>query len=468
MNKKNKSQIWGGRFQKAPGELMEKINASIDFDKKLYKQDIQGSLAHSQMLETIGILSKKERESIHEGLRKIETEIDEDLFTFRHDLEDIHMNIESRLKELIGDTASKLHTARSRNDQVALDLKLWVRDAIDNLDQALKNLQENLIINAEKYADAIMPGFTHLQVAQPITLGHWMLAFTEMFGRDRSRLTDCRKRLNQSPLGSAALAGTGFPIDRHLTADLLDFDEPTANSLDSVSDRDFAMEYMSILTLLSTHLSRMGEELVIWSSAQFNFIRLSDDYSTGSSIMPQKRNPDAAELIRARVGRILGDFVNLVVVMKGLPLAYGKDMQEDKEPVFDAHETLMVSVEVMSQQIKTARYNLDAMKKAASHGFSTATDLADWLVREIDLPFRNAHHITGALVKLAEDKNCDLSELTLKDMQHIEPQITEDIFDVLTVEKSVKSRSSYGGTSPENVKNAAKLAYKKYIKGEVS
>ncbi len=467
MNKKNKSQIWGGRFKTAPSELMEKINTSIDFDKKLYKQDIQGSIAHSQMLEAIGVLSIEEKTAIHEGLKRIEAEIREGKFVFRRDLEDIHMNIENRLKELIGEAASKLHTARSRNDQVALDLKLWVRDAIDNLDEALKNLQEVLILKAEEYANAIMPGFTHLQVAQPITLGHWMLAFTEMFGRDRSRLKDCRKRLNQSPLGSAALAGTGFVIDRHLTAKLLDFDEASANSLDSVSDRDFALEYMSILTILATHLSRMGEELVIWSSAQFNFIRLADDYSTGSSIMPQKRNPDAAELIRARIGRVLGDFVNLVTVMKGLPLAYGKDMQEDKEPVFDAHETVMISVEVMAQQMKTACYNLKAMKKAAGHGFSTATDLADWLVRELDMPFRNAHHVTGALVKLAEDKNCGLNDLSLKDMQNIEPQITENIFDVLTVEKSVISRGSFGGASPENVKKAAKTAYEKYIKRNI-
>lgn len=466
MENKNKSQIWGGRFKTAPSALMEKINASIDFDKKLYKQDIRGSMAHSQMLEAIGILSAEEKTAIHEGLKKIEAEIEAGQFIFKRELEDIHMNIENRLKELIGDAASKLHTARSRNDQVALDLKLWVRDAIDELDEALKNLQHVLISNAQTYHDALMPGFTHLQVAQPITLGHWMLAFTEMFGRDRSRLNDCRRRLNQSPLGSAALAGTGFPIDRHLTAKLMGFDEPTANSLDSVSDRDFALEYMSVLTLLATHLSRMGEELVIWSSAQFNFIRLADDYSTGSSIMPQKRNPDAAELIRARIGRILGDFVNLTVVMKGLPLAYGKDMQEDKEPVFDAHETIMISVEVMAQQMQSATYHLKAMAKAACHGFSTATDLADWLVRELGMPFRNAHHVTGALVQLAEDKSCELSDLSLAEMQSVEPQITDSIFDVLTVEKSVKSRRSYGGTSPENVKKAADIAYEKYIKGE--
>ncbi len=466
MAKNDKSQMWGGRFQTAPSQLMEKINASIDYDKRLYKQDIRGSKAHSQMLEAIGILSAEEKTAIHEGLSQIEQEIDEGRFVFRIELEDIHMNIESRLKDLIGDAASRLHTARSRNDQVALDLKLWVRDAIDSLDSALENLQAVLIEHAKNYSDAIMPGFTHLQVAQPITLGHWMLAFTEMFGRDRSRLKDCRKRLNQSPLGAAALAGTGFAIHRHLTAELLGFDEPTANSLDSVSDRDFALEYMGALTLLAIHLSRMGEELVLWSSAQFNFIRLADDYSTGSSIMPQKRNPDAAELIRARLGRILGDFVNLTTVMKGLPLAYGKDMQEDKEPVFDAHEIVMISVEVMAAQMQSAQFNLGNMHKAASHGFSTATDLADWLVRELNMPFRNAHHVTGALVKMAEDKNCDLSDLSLEEMQQIEPNITAHIFDVLTVEKSVASRLSFGGTAPKNVQKAAQMAYEKYIQGK--
>ncbi len=466
MDKNKKSQMWGGRFKAAPSQLMEKINASIDFDKKLYKQDIRGSKAHSQMLEAIGVLSPQEKEAIHKGLNQIEQEIEEGSFIFDTKLEDIHMNIENRLKELIGDAASRLHTARSRNDQVALDLKLWVRDAIDELDEALQNLQDVLITHAQNYTHAIMPGFTHLQVAQPITLGHWMLAFTEMFGRDRSRLKDCRKRLNQSPLGAAALAGTSFAIDRDLTANLLNFDEPTANSLDSVSDRDFALEYMSVLTLLATHLSRMGEELVIWSSAQFNFIRLADDYSTGSSIMPQKRNPDAAELIRARIGRILGDFVNLVVVMKGLPLAYGKDMQEDKEPVFDAHETIMISVHVMAAQIQTAQFNLDNMRAAAAHGFSTATDLADWLVKELNMPFRDAHHVTGALVKLAEDRNCDLSDLFLEDMQKVEPRITADIFDILTIEKSVASRRSFGGTSPQNIQKAAQKAHEKYIKGK--
>lgn len=455
--------MWGGRFSAAPSELMQEINASIDYDKKLYKQDIFGSTAHAKMLGSIGILSDADVKAITEGLKQIEAEIKSSQFSFRRDLEDIHMNIESRLKELIGDAAGRLHTARSRNDQVALDLRLWVRDAIDAFDANLKILQDVLITEAEKYYNIVMPGFTHLQVAQPITLGHWMLAFVEMFNRDRSRAQDCRKRLNQNPLGAAALAGTGFAIDRHLTSQLMGFDEPTKNSLDSVSDRDFAIEYMSILTLCATHLSRMAEELVIWSSAQFNFIRLSDDYSTGSSIMPQKRNPDAAELIRARVGRVLGDYVNLVTVMKGLPLAYGKDMQEDKEPIFDAHKTIMLSIEVMARQMKGASYNKEQLKKAAAHGFSTATDLADWCVRELNIPFRQAHHITGALVKMAEDKNCQLHELTLADMQSVEPQINQDIFNVLGVENSVSSRISYGGTAPNNVLKAAKQAKKDYL-----
>lgn len=460
---KNKSQMWGGRFSAAPSALMQELNASIDTDKKLYKQDIFGSTAHAKMLGSIGILSDDDVKAIIQGLKQIETEIDNGQFIFRHDLEDIHMNIENRLKELIGDAAGRLHTARSRNDQVALDLRLWVRDAIDAFDTNLKILQEVLITEAEKYHQIVMPGFTHLQVAQPITLGHWMLAFVEMFNRDRSRAQDCRKRLNQNPLGSAALAGTGFAIDRHLTSALMGFNEPTKNSLDSVSDRDFAIEYMSILTLCATHLSRMAEELVIWSSAQFNFVRLSDDYSTGSSIMPQKRNPDAAELIRARVGRILGDYVNLVTVMKGLPLAYGKDMQEDKEPVFDAHKTIMLSIEVMARQMEGASYRTEQLKKAAAHGFSTATDLADWCVREQNIPFRDAHHITGALVKMAEDKNCALHELSLAEMQSVEPKITADIFNVLSVENSVSSRISYGGTAPNNVLKAAQKAKKDYL-----
>ncbi|MFV0321233.1 MAG: argininosuccinate lyase [Alphaproteobacteria bacterium] len=460
---KNKSQMWGGRFSAAPSELMQEINASIDYDKKLYKQDIFGSIAHAKMLGSIGVLSDDDVKAITHGLKQIEAEIKGGQFTFRRDLEDIHMNIESRLKELIGDAAGRLHTARSRNDQVALDLRLWVRDAIDAFDANLKILQDVLIAEAEKYYNIVMPGFTHLQVAQPITLGHWMLAFVEMFNRDRSRAQDCRKRLNQNPLGAAALAGTGFAIDRHLTSQLMGFDEPTKNSLDSVSDRDFAIEYMSVLTLCATHLSRMAEELVIWSSAQFNFIRLGDDYSTGSSIMPQKRNPDAAELIRARVGRVLGDYVNLVTVMKGLPLAYGKDMQEDKEPIFDAHKTIMLSIEVMARQMEGASYNEEQLKKAAAHGFSTATDLADWCVRALNIPFRQAHHITGALVKIAEDKNCQLHELTLADMQSVEPQITPDIFNVLGVENSVSSRISYGGTAPDNVLKAAKQAKKDYL-----
>ncbi|MFV0431232.1 MAG: argininosuccinate lyase [Alphaproteobacteria bacterium] len=460
---KQTSQMWGGRFSAAPSDLMQEINASIDYDKQLYKQDIKASIAHAQMLESIGILSQEEYRDISQALQQIEQEITSSQFSFRRDLEDIHMNVENRLKEIIGEGAGRLHTARSRNDQVAVDIRLWVRDAIDSLDENLKLLQTILIEKAEEYHDAVMAGFTHLQVAQPITLGHWMLAFVEMFARDRSRLKDCRKRLNENPLGSAALAGTGFPINRDLTSKLLDFDGPTRNSLDSVSDRDFAIEYLSVLNICAIHLSRMAEELVIWSSAQFNFIRLSDDYSTGSSIMPQKRNPDAAELIRARIGRILGSLVNLTTVMKGLPLAYGKDMQEDKEPVFDAHHIIMLSVEVMARQIEGASFNLEQLKRAAAHGFSTATDLADWCVRELRIPFRKAHHITGSLVKMAEDKHCELWDLSLEEMQSVEPKITDDIYNVLSVEKSVASRTSFGGTAPNNVLAAAKAAKKQYL-----
>jgi len=445
------NRMWGGRFSAGPDAVMEEINASIGFDHRLYRQDIAGSIAHAQMLAATGILTAADRDAIVRGLEQVRAEIDGNAFTFSRALEDIHMNVESRLKEIIGDAAGRLHTARSRNDQVATDFRLYVRDVIDTFLAQMKALQLALVARAEAEAETIMPGFTHLQSAQPVTFGHHLLAYVEMLGRDSGRLADARKRLNESPLGSAALAGTPYPIDRQMTAEALGFDRPTANSLDAVADRDFVLETLSAATLCAMHLSRFAEELVIWSSAQFNFIRLSDKFSTGSSIMPQKRNPDAAELVRAKVGRILGALTSLLVVMKGLPLAYSKDMQEDKEVAFDAFDSLSLALAAMTGMVGDLSVNRDRMRAAAAAGFSTATDLADWLVREANIPFREAHHITGRAVALAEQQGCGLDALSLGDFKAIDPRLDARVYAVLSVEASVKSRQSYGGTAPANV-----------------
>jgi len=458
------NQMWGGRFAAAPDALMERINASIGFDKALYAQDIAGSVAHARMLGDVGILSDADVTAICDGLAGIRDEIEAGTFEFKTELEDIHMNIEARLTERIGDAAGRLHTARSRNDQVATDFRLWVRDAVDAADDALKALQTALIDQAEVHADWVMPGFTHLQAAQPVTAGHHLLAYVEMFGRDRSRFSDARARLNESPLGAGALAGTGFPIKRDMTAAALGFDRPTANSLDSVSDRDFVLEYLAAAAICAGHLSRLGEELVIWSSAQFRFARLSDAFSTGSSMMPQKRNPDAAELIRGKTGRVLGAFVALSTVMKGLPLAYSKDMQEDKEPVFDAAEALMVCVAAATGMIADLTFDRERLAAAAGEGFTTATDLADWLVREAGVPFRESHHITGRVVALAEEKGCGLEDLALAELTAIDERISNAVFDVLGVDNSVRSRNSYGGTAPDNVRAQVISARERFLK----
>ena len=446
------NELWGGRFAKGPAEIMERINASIDFDRRLYKQDIAGSMAHSTMLREQGIISSEDCQKIQEGLQTILREIEAGNFKTDPALEDIHMHVEARLRELIGDPAGRLHTARSRNDQVATDMRLWVRDTMDHLDGELKDLQKALLSQADTEADTVMPGFTHLQAAQPVTFGHHMLAYLEMFARDRSRLADARARLNECPLGSAALAGTSFPIDRDMTAKALGFDRPTANSLDGTADRDFALEFLSFASICSMHLSRLAEEIVIWSSAQFKFVECSDSFSTGSSIMPQKKNPDAAELIRGKAGRSAGAFQTLLMMMKGLPMTYGKDMQEDKEPVFDAADNLQLCLAAMTGMIRDIKVNGEIMKAASGAGFTTATDLADWLVRKLNMPFRNAHHVTGTLVKMAEDNNCGLEDLTLAQMQSVEAEITDEIFDVLGVDNSVASRVSYGGTAPSQVR----------------
>ncbi|EYD72023.1 Argininosuccinate lyase [Limimaricola hongkongensis DSM 17492] len=444
--------MWGGRFAAGPDAIMEAINASIGYDRRLAPQDIEGSRAHAAMLAAQGIIDAKDAEEIRKGLLTVLSEIEGGTFEFSTALEDIHMNVEARLKQLIGEPAGRLHTGRSRNDQVATDLRLWVRDQCDATDAALKALIEALLGQAEAGADWVMPGFTHLQTAQPVTWGHHMMAYVEMFARDRARFANARKLMNESPLGAAALAGTSFPIDREATAQALGFDRPMANSLDAVSDRDFALEFLSAATICAMHLSRLSEELVIWSSAQFRFVAMSDRWSTGSSIMPQKRNPDAAELIRAKIGRILGANVALLTVMKGLPLAYGKDMQEDKEQVFDAADNLMLSLAAMTGMVADMTAQPDNLRAAAASGFSTATDLADWLVRALGLPFRDAHHVTGSLVARAEEKGCDLPDLTLDDMKAVHDGITEDVFGVLTVENSVASRTAYGGTAPDNVR----------------
>ena len=444
--------MWGGRFAAGPDAIMEAINASIGFDKRLYAQDIRGSRAHAAMLAAQGIISSSDAEAIGEGLLTVLSEIETGSFAFSTALEDIHMNVEARLKEVIGEPAGRLHTARSRNDQVATDFRLWVRDQADAAVVGIEALQRAFLAQAEAGADWVMPGFTHLQTAQPVTWGHHMMAYVEMLGRDASRFRDARARMNECPLGAAALAGTSFPIDRQMTATALGFDRPAANSLDAVADRDFALEFLSAAAICAMHLSRFAEELVIWSSAQFRFVRLSDRFSTGSSIMPQKRNPDAAELLRAKIGRILGATVALFTVMKGLPLTYSKDMQEDKEQVFDAADTLMLSLAAMEGMVRDMTANREALAAAAGAGFSTATDLADWLVRALGLPFRDAHHVTGSLVALAERRGCDLPELTLADMQAVHGGITAEVFDVLGVDKSVASRTSYGGTAPDQVR----------------
>ena len=455
------NKMWGGRFKAGPAEIMEEINASIDFDRKLAQQDIAGSKAHVAMLASQGIVETTDAEAISRGLDDIKGEIEAGTFRFSRALEDIHMNVESRLAELIGGPAGRLHTARSRNDQVATDFKLWVRDTIDSLDVQMADLQRALAERAYDAADMVMPGFTHLQSAQPVTFGHHLLAYVEMISRDRGRLADARKRLNECPLGAAALAGTSFPIDRHATAKALGFDRPTANSLDSVADRDFALETLAAASICATHLSRFAEELVLWTTAQFGFIRLSDAFSTGSSIMPQKRNPDAAELVRGKTGRVTGHLVGLLTVMKGLPLAYSKDMQEDKEGVFDALQTLSLTLAATTGMVRDLTPDAKRMKAAAGSGYATATDLADWLVRTLKMPFREAHHVTGRIVALAAARDCALERLSLEDLQSVEPRISADVFAVLGVTRSVKSRTSYGGTAPANVKRQAKGWLKK-------
>jgi len=449
------NKMWGGRFASAADAIMAEINASIDFDKRLYSQDIAGSKAHAAMLAACGILTREEAERIAAGLDQVAQEIAEDRFAFSRELEDIHMNVEARLAELIGPAAGKLHTARSRNDQVATDLRLYVRDALDELAAEIGRLQTALARKAETHASDVMPGFTHLQTAQPVTFGHHLLAYVEMFARDRGRLMDARARLNESPLGAAALAGTSFPIDRADTASALGFDRPMANTLDAVSARDFVMETLAAGTILAVHLSRLAEEIVLWCSAEFGFAALSDRFTTGSSIMPQKRNPDAAELVRAKVGRIAGAFQALAMVMKGLPLAYSKDMQEDKEPAFEALDALALMLPAMTGMIDDLQPDTDRMREAAARGYSTATDLADWLVRALGMPFREAHHVTGRIVRLAEERGLALEAVPLAEMQAIEPRINEDIFNVLSVENSVSSRRSFGGTAPENVRAQA-------------
>jgi len=449
--------MWGGRFATGPAEIMEEINASIAFDRRLYAQDIEASMAHAKMLGHQGIISSADAEAIINGLRDVRAQIESGQFTFSRALEDIHLNIESRLKDLIGDAAGRLHTARSRNDQVATDFRLYIRDAVDHLTAQLRGLQLALARKAEHHAATVMPGFTHLQTAQPVTFGHHCLAYVEMLARDRGRLADARARLNVSPLGAAALAGTSFPIDRAMTAQALGFDEPMANSLDAVSARDFVLEVLAAAAITATHLSRLAEEIVIWCSAEFGFVKLSDKFTTGSSIMPQKRNPDAAELVRAKTGRVAAAFQALLMVMKGLPLAYSKDMQEDKELTFDSLDTLSLMIAAMTGMIDDLEPDAARMKAAAGRAFSTATDLADWLVRALGMPFREAHHVTGRIVRLAEEKSCTLEQLALADMRAVEPAITEAVFTVLGVENSVASRRSFGGTAPENVQAAARL-----------
>ena len=462
--KKASNEMWGGRFASGPAAIMEAINASIGFDRKLYAEDIAGSLAHSEMLAEQGIIAKADQAKIAHGLNTILSEIESGAFAFSTKLEDIHMNVEGRLAELIGPAAGRLHTARSRNDQVAVDFRLWTKKELTRIATALKGLIEAFLKRAEEHAATVMPGFTHLQTAQPVTFGHHCMAYVEMFGRDLSRVRDAIERLDESPLGAAALAGTGFPIDRHATAKALGFREPTRNSIDSVSDRDYALELLAVAAICATHLSRLAEEIVIWSTPQFGFVRLSDSFSTGSSIMPQKKNPDAAELVRAKTGRVNGHLVGLLTVMKGLPLAYSKDMQEDKEAVFDAAETLDLMLAAMTGMVGDMAINTEAMKRAAGSGFSTATDLADWLVREAGLPFREAHHVTGRAVAMAESQKKGLEKLSLADLQSLHPAITDDIYSVLSVSNSVRSRKSFGGTAPAEVRRQIKYWKKRLVK----
>ncbi|MCA3351591.1 MAG: argininosuccinate lyase [Roseomonas sp.] len=445
------NQQWGGRFAEGPSAIMAAINASIGFDRKMWRQDIQGSLAHAAMLAHVGIISAEDETAIRDGLAKIAARIEAGDFPFDDALEDIHMNVEARLTETIGEAGKRLHTGRSRNDQVALDVRLWVRDAIDGLSGQIKDVMRALVVRAEEHAGSVMPGFTHLQPAQPVTFGHHMLAYVEMLSRDLSRLADCRARLNESPLGAAALAGTGFAIDRHMTAKALGFDRPMRNSLDAVASRDFAAEFLFCCAMCSVHLSRLAEEIVIWTNPYFGFVKLSDAFTTGSSIMPQKRNPDAAELVRGKTGRVMGALMGMLTVMKGLALTYFKDMQEDKEGIFDAAENLTLTLAATAGMVRDMKPQTERLAAAAGAGFSTATDLADWLVRSLKMPFRDAHHVTGTLVAKAEARSVDLSGLTLAEMQAVEPRITQGVFDVLTVEASVRSRTSYGGTAPANV-----------------
>jgi argininosuccinate lyase len=453
----NGQSMWGGRFSAKPAELMQAINVSIGFDRRLAPQDLKGSRAHAAMLTKAGVISSEDGAKIQSGLDEIEHEMATGCFPFREEYEDIHMNVEARLKELIGEPAGRLHTARSRNDQVALDFRLWVRDACDRTVEEIKALQRALVAKAEPNADALMPGFTHLQPAQPVTFGHHLMAYVEMFARDASRFAGARARMNECPLGAAALAGSPFPIDRQMTAAALGFDRPTANSLDSVSSRDFALDALSAAAICATHLSRIAEEIVLWMTPQFGFIRLTDAFTTGSSIMPQKRNPDAAELVRAKIGRILGSLVSLTTVMKGLPLAYSKDMQEDKQPVFEAFDALSLSLAAMTGMIHDLEPNRERMAAAAGAGFSTATDLADWLVRRLNLPFREAHHVTGAAVKRAEILGVDLPNLPIGELQALHPGITADVFEVLSPAASAASRTSYGGTAPASVRAQIQL-----------
>lgn len=455
------NKMWGGRFSSGPTNIMEEINSSIDFDRRLFAQDIRGSKAHAKMLAKQGIISKRDAELILQGLGQIQREIEEGKFAFSRSLEDIHMNIESRLQEIIGDAAGRLHTGRSRNDQVAVDFRLYVREAIDELDSALAALQTTLAKKALDCAAIIMPGLTHLQPAQPVTFGHHCLAYVEMFARDRGRFADARERLNESPLGAAALAGTSYPIDRKLTAKELGFRAVMRNSLDAVADRDFVIETLAAAAISAVHLSRLAEEIVLWCSSQFRFISLSDGFSTGSSIMPQKRNPDAAELVRAKAGRIIAALTSLLVIMKGLPLAYSKDMQEDKEPFFDAMTSFSLALAAMTGIVKDLTPHADAMRSAAQRGYATATDLADWLVRGLNLPFREAHHLTGLIVRLAERKGKNLDELALADLQSVHGGITGDVLKVLSPEASVASRKSLGGTAPANVRREAKAWLKR-------
>jgi argininosuccinate lyase len=446
------NKMWGGRFESGPAAIMREITPSIDFDKRLAGEDLAGSKAHARMLATEGIISKDDGQAILNGLNQIEKEIADGVFNFSRELEDIHLNIEARLAEIIGPAAGRLHTARSRNDQVVTDFRLWVRAACERTDHSLLTLQQALLAQAEKHSGTIMPGFTHMQPAQPITFGHHMMAYVEMFGRDRGRFEDARKRMNESPLGAAALAGTSFAIDRDNTAITLGFARPMRNSMDAISARDFALEYLAAATILATNLSRLAGELVQWSTPAFGFVKLSDAFTTGSSIMPQKRNPDAAELIRGKTGRVLGDFVALAMVVKGLVLAYGTDLQEDKERVFDAADTIELSLAAMAAMIADLTAQPDKMRAAAEPGYPTATDLADWLVRVLKKPFREAHHIAGSIVKLAENKGVTLEQLPIADMQSVEPTITEDVLAVLSLDASVQSRMSLGGTAPARVK----------------